>query len=145
MRLLIQRVTEAKVVIDGNVHAKIEQGIVAFIGIHKGDTAKLCAPLAEKLANLRIFTDLEGKINLSVKDVQGSLLIVSQFTLYADCSKGRRPSFTDAASPGEANALYEEFIAAVKSQHDQVHTGVFGADMKVHLVNDGPLTFIVEI
>jgi D-tyrosyl-tRNA(Tyr) deacylase len=143
MRLVIQRVSEAKVVIGEKVHSAIGPGLVILLGIHKNDTVQACNALAEKLVNLRIFADAEGKMNLSVQDVKGSILIVSQFTLYADCTKGRRPSFVEAASPEIAVPIYEKFLKCVSQLWPQTCAGVFGADMKVHLVNDGPLTFLL--
>jgi D-tyrosyl-tRNA(Tyr) deacylase len=143
MRLVVQRVQEACVKIDGEIHSEIGVGLLVFLGIHREDSSGSIRGLAEKLVHLRIFPDAEGKINRSVVDIGGSILIVSQFSLYADCSKGRRPSFVDAAPPGIAEPLYEAFVEVVRSLYPSVKTGVFGADMKIHLVNDGPLTFIL--
>jgi D-aminoacyl-tRNA deacylase len=144
MRLLIQRVKEAKVIIEGSCQAEIGTGILLFLGVHKNDVISECSRLAEKLANLRIFSDPEGKVNLSLKDIKGSILIVSQFTLYADCTKGRRPSFTESAPPPIAEAIYNQFITDMRSQGVEVSSGIFGADMQVHLTNDGPFTIILD-
>lgn len=144
MRLLVQRVSEAKVVIDGNIHSQIGGGFLVFLGIHKEDSQKDCKAFSEKLVNLRIFSDAEDKLNLSLKDVGGEILIVSQFSLYADCSKGRRPSFTESAPPAIAEPLYEHFLESTRHYWPHVQSGVFGADMKVHLVNEGPFTLLIE-
>lgn len=143
LRLLIQRVKEAQVVIEGRTHASIGHGLLVFLGIHKDDQVSECSRLTEKLVNLRIFTDPAGKMNLSVKDIEGSILVVSQFTLYADCSKGNRPSFTDAAVPASAESLYEKFLNDLRSRWPHISSGVFGASMQVHLINDGPVTMII--
>jgi len=144
MRLIIQRVKEANVTIENRVHAEIGMGMVVLFGVCKSDSIKECARLAERLVNLRVFSDSEDKMNLSLNDINGSLLIVSQFTLYADCSKGRRPSFTEAAPPEMANGIYEQFLKDVRGYWPKTQSGVFGAKMEIHLVNDGPLTFILE-
>ena len=145
MRLLVQRVKRASVTINGQEKRSINNGMCVFIGVTHGDTASNADWLAEKLSGLRIFEDSEGKINLSLKDVEGELLLVSQFSLYASCAKGRRPSFTDAAKPDEAERLYDYFVGKVKSLGiKEVKCGEFGADMEVEIINDGPLTFIID-
>ena len=145
MRLVIQRVKNASVTTDGNVCGKINGGILALVGFCESDTESLLLPMAEKMINLRIFTDEDDKMNLSLKDTDGELLVISQFTLYADCRKGRRPSFTGAKSPSEANELYEKFVEICKGLTGKdVQTGEFGADMKVELLNDGPVTIILD-
>ncbi len=144
MKILIQRVTQASVEVDNKVVGAIQFGVLVFIGITHSDTASQAAWLAHKLIHLRIFEDEQGKINQSLIDKKGSALIISQFTLYADCSDGRRPSFTQAAPPAMAKQLYELFIQEVTKGGISVETGIFGADMKVSLVNDGPVTLILE-
>src|SRR5205807_7286415 len=144
MRAVVQRVSRARVLIDGACVGEIGQGLLILLGITQSDTMEQSRWLAEKVVGLRIFNDAEGKMNLSVADVRGGALIVSQFTLYGDCRKGRRPSFIDAAGPEIAIPLYEEFINAVKAQGVPTATGQFGAMMQVELVNDGPVTLIVE-
>ena len=145
MRLLIQRVKRASVTINGLDTRAINHGMCVFIGVTHGDNEAKADWLAEKLSGLRIFEDSDGKINLSLKDVDGELLLVSQFTLYASCTKGRRPSFNDAAKPDEAERLYDYFVERVKSMGlKNVQCGEFGADMTVEIINDGPLTFIVD-
>lgn len=144
MRLLVQRVLRAEVKVEGKVIGAISNGLLVFVGIKKGDSVDQVSFLANKLVNLRIFSDKDGKMNLSVKDIHGEALIVSQFTLYADCASGRRPSFTDAALSDEALPLYEKFILDVKKEAASVFSGVFGAMMEVSLVNDGPATFLLE-
>ena len=144
MKALIQRVKKASVTVDGKLCSQIGHGLLVLLGVIKGDEKLNADKLAEKLVHLRIFEDENGKMNKSLKDVNGSLLLVSQFTLYADCSSGNRPSFTDAAKPDFANELYEYIIEECKKQVRIVETGVFGADMKVGLVNDGPVTIILE-
>ncbi len=146
MRALIQRVKEASVYIDGSCHSAIHRGLLVFLGVKHGDTAEDAKYLGERCSHLRIFEDAEGKMNLSVKDVNGSVLVISQFTLYADTSRGNRPGFSLAAPPELAEALYNEFVLSL-SQHmgeDRVRTGVFRAPMEVHLVNDGPVTVTVD-
>ena len=144
MKLVIQRVLNAKVEVNNNVVGKIEKGFLVLFGAGEGDTKEQADFLAEKLCNLRVFSDENGKMNLSIKDIDGELLIVSQFTLYADCKKGNRPSFVKAAKPDKANELYEYFMSKCKSLVKNVQKGIFGADMKVSLLNDGPVTIILE-
>ena len=144
MKVVIQRVQRASVTIDGQVHGAIGKGYLVLLGIGHEDDEKTADRIVKKMINLRIFPDENGKTNLSLKDVGGSLLVVSQFTLYADCSHGNRPGFTNAAKPDHANALYEYFVSKCREQVEPVQTGVFGADMKVELVNDGPFTIILE-
>ena len=142
MKFVIQRVKEAHVDVEGRTVGKIDTGFMVLIGITHKDTKEIADYLVKKLVNLRVFEDENGKMNLSLKDVKGSLLLISQFTLYADCSSGNRPSFTNAAKPDFANELYEYVIEECKKQISNVETGIFGADMKVNLVNDGPVTII---
>lgn len=144
MKFVVQRVKNAQVNIEGKTVGKIEKGFMVLIGVTHTDTKEIADYLVKKLINLRIFEDENGKMNLSLKDVNGSLLLVSQFTLYADCSSGNRPSFIDAAKPDFANELYKYIIDECKKKIDIVETGVFGADMKVGLVNDGPVTIILD-
>ena len=144
MKVVIQRVQRASVTIDGQVHGAIGKGYLVLLGAGHEDDEKTADRIVKKMINLRIFPDENGKTNLSLKDVGGSLLVVSQFTLYADCSHGNRPGFTNAAKPDHANALYEYFVSKCREQVEPVETGVFGADMKVELVNDGPFTIILE-
>ncbi|MBQ7192802.1 MAG: D-tyrosyl-tRNA(Tyr) deacylase [Synergistaceae bacterium] len=145
MRLLIQRVKWASVTINGKEKREIGRGMCVFIGMTHGDTEANADWLAEKMSGLRIFEDNDGKTNLSLSDVDGEVLLVSQFTLYASCAKGRRPSFSEAMKPDEAERLYTYFVEKVKSVGlKRVETGEFGADMEVEIINDGPLTFIVD-
>ncbi len=144
MRILVQRVSKASVTIDQKIHSQIGPGLLIFLGIHKEDKEAYASWLAEKCAHLRLFSDAGGKMNLSVQDIQGEILIVSQFTLYGSCLAGRRPEFTQSARGEQAEALYEYFVSQVTKQYPEVQTGVFGADMKVELVNDGPVTFMIE-
>lgn len=144
MKGLIQRVKRASVTIDGEVHSKINQGILILLGVEKGDNEQNADKLADKLCKLRIFEDEDGKMNKSVVDINGEILIVSQFTLAGDCKKGTRPSFDKAELPQRANELYEYFIGLIKQKNIPVGTGVFGAMMDVELVNDGPVTFMLE-
>ena len=144
MRFLIQRVTEASVSIDGQVTGQIGRGYMVLIGACDSDTEEIADLFVRKLLGLRIFEDENGKTNLSLKDVNGELLLVSQFTLYANCRKGNRPGFTDAGSPEHANKLYEYIVQACRDAGYRVQTGVFGAEMKVSLVNDGPFTIMLD-
>lgn len=144
MKFVIQRVLSAKVMVDGNTVGKIEQGYLVFIGICSTDTEQIADKMVKKLIGLRIFNDSEEKINLDLKTVSGSLLLVSQFTLYADCKKGNRPSFIQAGAPDMANSLYEYIIEACKKEVPIVEHGIFGADMKIELLNDGPFTIILD-
>lgn len=144
MKVVVQRVINASVEVDGQICGSIKKGLLVFIGVGDGDSENDCKRLADKIINLRIFSDENDKINLSLKDVNGELLIVSQFTLYADCKKGNRPNFTQAAKPDIANALYEFFVDYCKNLVPVVETGIFGADMKVKLLNDGPFTIVLE-
>ncbi len=144
MKSVIQRVSSASVTVDNAIVGEIGRGIMVLLGVEKGDTEAQADWLAEKIINLRIFEDDGGKMNLSVQDIRGSLLVVSQFTLAGNCEKGRRPSFDSAAAPDEGRRLYEYFVEAVKRLGLPVATGIFQADMKVALVNDGPVTFVLE-
>ncbi len=144
MKLVIQRVTHAKVTVEGKVTGEIEKGFLVLVGIKQGDTKQQADYLVRKLCNLRVFSDENGKMNLSIKDVNGSLLIVSQFTLYGDCKDGNRPSFIQAAKPDEAIPLYEYFCDKCSENEIKVEKGIFGADMKVELLNDGPVTIVIE-
>lgn len=145
MRALLQRVSEARVRVDGEIIGEIEQGVLALIGITHDDTAAQATRLAEKIANLRIFTDDDDKMNLSVLDVGGSVLVVSQFTLYGDTRKGRRPAYVDAARPEVAEPLCDAVVEALRALDVPVETGRFRADMKVELINDGPVTLSIEV
>jgi D-tyrosyl-tRNA(Tyr) deacylase len=145
MKALIQRVSSASVVVEGNRVAEIKAGLLVLLGVTDDDTSKEAAWLASKVVNMRIFNDAEGKMNLSLLDVGGGALVVSQFTLYADARKGNRPSYIQAARPEKAKPLYEAFVAEMeKLLGKPVPTGVFGADMKVSLINDGPVTIVLE-
>jgi len=144
MKLVVQRVANASVEVDNRVVGKIGKGFLVLFGAGEGDTKEQADFLAEKLCNLRVFQDENDKMNLSIKDIDGELLIVSQFTLYADCKKGNRPSFVKAAKPEIANELYEYFMDKCKKLVKNVQKGIFGADMKVSLLNDGPVTIILE-
>ena len=144
MKLVVQRVSHASVTVEGNVVGKINEGLMILIGAKKGDTEKDVDFCVEKALNLRIFSDENDKMNLSVKDIQGELLLISQFTLYGNTSHGRRPDFIEAESPERANELYELFVEKAKQSGLKVQTGVFRADMKVELLNNGPVTLIVE-
>ncbi len=146
MRAVVQRVREGSVTIEGVVHSSIKRGLVILLGVGKGDAERDAVLLADKCSGLRIFEDGEGKMNLNVRDVGGSALVVSQFTLYGDARRGNRPSFTEAAPPEEAGPLYESFVGRMRANlGDQcVATGVFRAMMDVHILNDGPVTIIIE-
>ncbi len=144
MRALIQRVTSASVTVDGQITGQIKNGLLVLLGVAKPDTAADTNYLVEKVLNLRVFNDSAGRMNLSLLDTGGGLLCVSQFTLYGDTRKGRRPGFDAAAPPEQARALYEYFVAAARRAGVQVETGIFQADMKVALVNDGPVTLMLE-
>ena len=144
MRALLQRVSHAKVTVDGDVTGQIDEGLLVFLGCGEGDDDEDLEYLVDKLVNLRIFADDEGRMNLSLLGVQGQMLVVSQFTLYADTRRGRRPSFTNAMKPGPAEDLYERFVDAVAERGVQVATGVFAAMMDVELVNDGPVTIMID-
>lgn len=144
MRLVVQRVKKAKVEVEGKTVGSINQGFLVLLGVTHTDTKAEADYLVKKLCNLRVFEDENGKMNLGLKDVGGELLIVSQFTLYADCSQGNRPSFINAAKPDVANELYEYFCEKCREQNIKVEKGIFGADMKVSLLNDGPVTIILE-
>ena len=144
MKLVIQRVSTAKVEVNNEIIGKIGQGFLVLFGAGQGDTKEQADFLVEKICNLRVFSDENNKMNLSIQDIDGELLIISQFTLYADLKKGNRPSFTKAALPNIANDLYEYFIDKCKTKVKNVQKGIFGADMKVSLLNDGPVTIILE-
>ncbi len=144
MRTVIQRVTEASVTVEDNVVGSIGKGIVVLLGIAKGDTEKAADYLANKLVNLRIFEDDAGKMNLSLRDTRGELLVVSQFTLLGDCRKGRRPGFSNAAPPEDADRLYLYFVEQLRSNGFHVETGQFQAMMLVKIHNDGPVTFVID-
>ncbi|MBI5453665.1 MAG: D-tyrosyl-tRNA(Tyr) deacylase [Deltaproteobacteria bacterium] len=144
MRAVIQRVKSASVSVDGKVVGEIGKGILAYVGVEKGDVEADLRFISSKIASLRIFGDSEGRMNLSVKDIGGSVLVISQFTLLGDCTKGRRPSFDRAESPGEAKVLYERVAVALREEGLKVETGEFQAHMEVESVNDGPVTFILE-
>ena len=144
MRVVIQRVSEASVTIDGAIEGKIATGFMILLGIDHEDTNEDIEWLVQKIANLRVFGDEDGKMNLSILDVKGEILLISQFTLFASTKKGNRPSFIQSAKPEIAIPLYEKFIDALKENKIPVQTGKFGADMKVMLVNDGPVTIIID-
>ena len=144
MRFVIQRVTQSSVSVDGTVIGKIGKGLLVLIGVAEEDTEETADKLVRKLTGLRVFEDENGKTNLSLADVKGELLLISQFTLYANCKKGNRPSFTEAGSPEKANALYEYIIQACREKVPVVEMGSFGAEMEVSLVNDGPFTILLD-
>ena len=144
MKAVIQRVTRGKVTIEGHVHGEIGRGFVILLGVAREDTREDMDYLVKKISGLRIFEDSEGKMNLSLRDVKGELLVISQFTLFANTRKGNRPSFTNAGAPDMANALYEKFVAMCRERVPKVETGRFGADMKVSLENDGPFTILID-
>ena len=144
MRAVVQRVSSSKVTVDGNVTGEIKKGLLVLLGVTHEDTSKDVDYIIDKVLNLRIFEDENEKMNLSLKDVEGELLVVSQFTLYGDCRKGRRPSFSTAARPELATKLYEEFIEKLRKEGIVTQTGHFGAHMMVDLTNDGPVTILLE-
>ncbi|MEW5927835.1 MAG: D-aminoacyl-tRNA deacylase [Gemmatimonadota bacterium] len=144
MRVVLQRVTRARVTVEGRVTGEIGRGLLLLAGFTEGDTDETLRWMADKVLGLRVFTDAEGKMNLSVEEVDGAVLVVSQFTLYGDARKGRRPSFVDAARPEVAVPLYERFVEMLRAAGRPVQTGVFGAMMQVELVNDGPVTLVLE-
>lgn len=145
MKALLQRVAEARVVVAGETIGRIDAGLLVLVCAERGDAEAQADKLLAKILKLRIFSDEAGKMNLSVQDVKGGLLVVSQFTLAADASGGNRPSFTSAAAPEDGRRLYDYFVAQARAQHPQVETGRFAADMRVHLVNDGPVTIPLRI
>ena len=144
MKFVIQRVKNASCTVDNQVIGEIQQGFCVFIGVSNEDNTEIADKMIKKLIGMRIFEDENGKTNLSLADVNGSLLLISQFTLYADCKKGNRPSFTNAGNPELANSLYEYIIEKCKEQVPNVQTGSFGADMKISLLNDGPFTIVLD-
>lgn len=144
MKALIQRVDRAEVTVDSEIISSIGKGILVFLGIKKGDTEKDIDYLVKKISQLRIFEDEKGKINLSLQDVKGEILVVSQFTLCADCRRGNRPSFDMAERPEIAKSLYEQFVAKIRELGISVSTGIFGASMKISLINNGPVTIMLE-
>jgi len=145
MRTVIQRVKEAKVEVDRKIVGQIKQGILVFFGCHKDDKENLLDYLVDKIINMRIFSDENDKMNLSLKDIKGEILVVSQFTLLADTKKGRRPSFINSMDPKKAKEFYEKFISKLKMHIKNVSTGIFGAKMQIFLVNDGPVTFVLDV
>jgi D-tyrosyl-tRNA(Tyr) deacylase len=144
MRVVLQRVKNAQVTIAGKTVSRIEKGILLLIGVHKDDTHEKADFLAAKCVDLRIFEDSDGKMNLSLNEIKGEVLAVSQFTLFGDCSKGRRPSFIEAAPPEMGREIYDYFVSQLKKHTANVQTGIFGAMMNVELINDGPVTLILE-
>lgn len=144
MKIIIQRAEKAKVIVDGEVVGQIGKGFMVLVGIGPEDTKQNVNFLVNKMCNLRIFEDEHGKMNLSIKDVSGQILAISQFTLYADCKKGNRPSFIGAAKPEKANELYEYFMEEIRKQGIKTEHGIFGAHMKVDFINDGPVTIFLE-
>lgn len=144
MKFVIQRVNHASVKVDGNVVGKIDKGYMVLIGISENDTKEIADKMIKKMIGLRTFEDENGKTNISLKDVSGELLLISQFTLYADCKKGNRPSFINAGKPDMANEMYEYIISKCKEEIEVVEQGEFGADMKVSLLNDGPFTIVLD-
>ena len=144
MKFVIQRVKQASVTVDGQILGKIDKGFMVLIGICEADDEKIADKMVKKLIGLRIFEDENGKTNLDLHAVEGELLLISQFTLYANCKKGNRPSFVEAAKPEKANALYEYIISECRKQVEVVEKGEFGADMKVELLNDGPFTIVLD-
>lgn len=144
MRAVLQRVSHASVAVDGEIKGKIGKGLLVFLAVCDEDTENDLIYLADKITGLRIFEDENEKMNLSLEDIKGEILIISQFTLYGDCRKGKRPSFTSAGKPDYAEKMYEKFIEYVKEKGLQTQNGVFGADMKVELLNDGPVTILLD-
>lgn len=144
MKIVLQRVKRASVEIENKLYSKIDKGLLLLFGVEKNDREDFMDTLIHKVLNLRIFNDEEGKMNLSVSDIKGEIMVVSQFTLASDCKKGLRPSFDNAMKPDIANKFYETFVSKLKNSNLKIETGVFGTDMKVELVNDGPVTFILE-
>ncbi len=144
MKLVIQRVTAGSVIVNGECVGEIGLGLVVLIGVGQGDTVSIADTMIDKLIGLRIFSDENGKMNRSLRDVGGGLLLVSQFTLYADCSRGRRPAFTSAAAPEAAKSLYDYFVWQCQNAGVPVATGIFAADMQLRIVNDGPVTILLE-
>ena len=144
MKIVLQRVTEAKVEVDGEVKGQIGKGYLLLVGVVAEDTVEIADKMIEKISRLRIFQDSEGKTNLGISEVDGEVLIISQFTLCADCRKGNRPSFTGAGNPAMAEELYEHMVEKSKGLFKRVQKGVFGADMKISLVNDGPFTLVLD-
>lgn len=144
MRALLQRVRHAKVEIGGELAGEIEAGLLVFLGVARGDQRETADRLLEKILGYRVFADLDGRMNLSLRDTGGGLLVVSQFTLVADTRKGTRPGFSTAGKPADSEALYDYLVARARQQHARVATGEFGADMQVTLTNDGPVTFLLE-
>jgi D-tyrosyl-tRNA(Tyr) deacylase len=144
MRIVLQRVSRAAVRVDGKAVGEIGRGLMLLVGVHQQDTPECAEFLAAKCAELRIFPDEQGKMNLSAKEIGGAALVISQFTLYGDCHKGRRPNFMAAAAPENAARLYEQFVHALRAHLPRVEIGIFGAMMEVDLVNDGPVTLILE-
>ena len=144
MKFVIQRVSNASCTVEGNITGSIQKGFLVLIGISDQDTIQIADKMIKKLLGMRIFEDSDGKTNLSLNDVNGELLLISQFTLYADCRKGNRPSFVHACEPDLANELYEKFVALCRERVAKVETGEFGADMKVSLENDGPFTIVLD-
>ncbi len=144
MRAVIQRVKYSSVSVDGKIVGKIDKGLMVLLGITHSDGEKEINWLSKKIKDLRIFEDADGKMNLGLEDIQGELLVISQFTLYGDCIKGRRPGFTEAAKPDLAKPLYEKFLEKCRSYGIKTEAGIFGADMKVELLNDGPVTLVID-
>ncbi|MGN0182040.1 MAG: D-aminoacyl-tRNA deacylase [Candidatus Ornithomonoglobus sp.] len=144
MRAVIQRVTDASVTVDGNTIGRIGHGLLIFLGIGDGDTEADLKYIADKAMGLRIFSDENDKMNLNISDISGEILVISQFTLYGDCRKGRRPNFTSSMEPVKANEMYERFIGYLRENGMRVQHGEFGADMKVELLNDGPVTILLD-
>ncbi len=144
MRAVVQRVLRSSVEVEGSVVGSIPKGLMVLLGVSEKDTSEDAAYMADKILNLRVFDDEEGKMNYSLLDVKGELLLVSQFTLYGDCRKGRRPNYMAAAKPDKADALYQELVQLCRAQNVKIETGVFQADMKVDILNDGPVTLIID-